>query len=346
MHALFCNFTIERVHAAIPAAWEFAGPGAALTARKQGATAALRRQLGDLADGPEVAVAAELAAAAAPAEGRTLFAANRALPEPRDPVARLWHAATLLREHRGDGHIAAMVAAGIDGRESHVLQALANRVPRETYTVPRDFDGAEWADRLDTLRGKGLAGDGGVTEQGRAVKAAIETRTDAAAAPAYTVLAPRRPRGTALGTAPTGPRGHGVRGDPGDHPDRIGSAGNVRGTGSRPRWGSVGETPICRPASAVSPVGIVITLLSRGAGAVRAYFVAVAAVLHRAPPATAGPRGIDVEELTVRSRACSDTAGVRPGEKVDRIAGHGVQQRGAIGQATDCCSRTSPKPKP
>ncbi len=253
-----------------------------------------------------------------------------------------WHAATLLREHRGDGHIAALVAAGIDGRESHVLQALVNRVPRETYTVSRDFDDAEWADRLDTLRGKGLAGDGGVTEQGRAVKAAIETRTDAAAAPAYTVLAPRRPRGTALGTAPTGPRGHGVRGDPGDHPDRIGSAGNERGTSSRPRWGSVGETPICRPASAVSPVGMVITLLSRGAGAVRAYFVAVAAVLHRAPPATAGPRGIDVDELTVRSRACSDTAGVRPGEKVDRIAGHGGQQRGAIGQATDCCS----KPKP
>ncbi|MEV0108463.1 hypothetical protein AB0H42_19275 [Nocardia sp. NPDC050799] len=190
VHALFYNFTFERVRAALPAAWEFATPRAALTAREDGATAALRRQLGDLADSPEVATAAELAAravAAAPAEGRTLFAANRALPEPRDPVARLWHAATLLREHRGDGHIAALVAAGIDGRESHVLQTLANRVPREVYTVSRDFDDAEWADRLDTLRGKGLADDDGPTERGRTVKAEIEARTDAAAAPAYAV---------------------------------------------------------------------------------------------------------------------------------------------------------------
>jgi hypothetical protein len=193
VHALFYNFTIERVRAALPAAWEFAAPDVALTAREHGATAALRRQLGDLADSPEVATAAELAAraaAAAPAEGRTLFAANRALPEPRDPVARLWHAATLLREHRGDGHIAALVAAGIDGREAHVLQTLANRVPREIYTVSRDFDDAEWANRLDTLRGKGLAGDNGPTEHGRTVKAEIEARTDAAAAPAYAVLTP------------------------------------------------------------------------------------------------------------------------------------------------------------
>ncbi|WP_063057843.1 SCO6745 family protein [Nocardia sienata] len=191
VHALFYNFTIERVRAALPAAWDFAAPDAALTARQHGAAAALRRQFGELAEGPEVAAAAELAAraaAAAPAEGRALFAANRALPEPRDPVARLWHAATLLREHRGDGHIAALVAAGIDGRESHVLQALANRVPREVYTVSRDFGDEEWAVRLDTLRGKGLAGDDGPTAQGRALKAEIETRTDAAAATAYTGL--------------------------------------------------------------------------------------------------------------------------------------------------------------
>ncbi|WP_039824540.1 SCO6745 family protein [Nocardia testacea] len=193
VHALFYNFTIERVRAALPDAWEFAAPAAALTAREEGACAALRRQLGELAEGPEVAAAAELAAraaAAAPAEGRALFAANRALPEPCDPVARLWHAATLLREHRGDGHIAALVAAGIDGRESHVLQTLSNRVPREIYTVSRDFDDAEWAARLDTLRGKGLAAADGPTERGRAVKAEIEARTDAAAAPAYAVLTP------------------------------------------------------------------------------------------------------------------------------------------------------------
>ncbi|MGW1737336.1 SCO6745 family protein [Nocardia sp. NPDC001965] len=191
VHALFYNFTIERIRRALPAAWEYAAPEAALTAREHGATAALRRQLGALADSPDVEVAAELAAraaAAAPLEGRALFAANRALPEPADPVARLWHAATLLREHRGDGHIAALIAAGIGGRESHVLQTLVRGIPREIYTVSRDFDDREWQTLLDGLRARGLAGADGPTEEGTAVKAGIESRTDAAAAAAYAVL--------------------------------------------------------------------------------------------------------------------------------------------------------------
>ncbi|MGW5381955.1 SCO6745 family protein [Nocardia sp. NPDC003963] len=191
VHALFYNFTLERVRRALPSAWEYAPPAAALAAREQGATAALRRQLGELADSPDISVAAELAesaVAAAPLEGRTLFAANRALPLPRDPVARLWHAATLLREHRGDGHIAALLAAGIGGRESHVLQTLVNGVPREIYTVSRDFDEPEWEIRLAALGAAGLVGADGPTAQGAAVKAEIEARTDAAAAAAYATL--------------------------------------------------------------------------------------------------------------------------------------------------------------
>lgn len=190
-HALFYNFTFDRTAKALPAAWGFAPPAAALAAREQGAVAALRRQLADLADGPEVARAAELAsraAGAAPSEGRALFAANRALAEPAEPLARLWHAATLLREHRGDGHIAALLAAGIHGRESHVLQALANGTAREIYTVSRDFDDQEWAARLDALRERGLATGDALTPEGTRLKADIETRTDMLAAPAYTVL--------------------------------------------------------------------------------------------------------------------------------------------------------------
>ncbi|NKY55052.1 SCO6745 family protein [Nocardia flavorosea] len=191
VHALFYNFTYDRIAKALPSAWEFAAPPAALTAREHGATAALRRQLGELADSPDLATAADFAcraATAAPLEGRALFAANRALPEPTDPVARLWYAATLLREHRGDGHIAALVAAGVGGRESHVLQALANGTDRGIYTVSRDYDDQEWTGCLDGLRDRGWAGDSTLTDTGTEVKAGIETQTDAAAASAYTAL--------------------------------------------------------------------------------------------------------------------------------------------------------------
>lgn len=193
VHALFYNFTFERTAKALPAAWDFAPPEAALTARQHGAVAALRRQLADLAHGPQVARAAELAsraAAAAPVAGRALFAANRALAEPVEPLARLWHAATLLREHRGDGHVAALLAAGVHGRESHVLQALANGTARDIYTVSRDFDDREWDACLRALRERGFTTGDGLTPEGKAVKADIEARTDTLAASAYTVLDP------------------------------------------------------------------------------------------------------------------------------------------------------------
>lgn len=191
VHALFYNFSFERVAHALPSAWEFAPPSAAIDARTAGSVAALRRALGAAADGPEVARAAELAsvaATAAPPEGRGLFASYRALPEPSEPLTRLWHAATLLREHRGDGHIAALLTAGIGGRESHVVQHLAVGNPREVYRVARDFDDAEWERCHASLRSKGLADADGLTAHGKAVKAEVEQRTDELAAPAYAAL--------------------------------------------------------------------------------------------------------------------------------------------------------------
>ena len=193
VHALFYNFTFDRIAQALPSAWEYAPPAAALAAREQGAAAALRRQVGELADSPELVTAADLAcraAAAAPLEGRALFAANRALPEPTDPVARLWYAATLLREHRGDGHIAALVAAGVSGREAHVLQALTTGIDRGIYTVARDYDDQEWAASLETLRHRGWVTGDVLSDAGQTVKTQIEDRTDAAAASAYTALEP------------------------------------------------------------------------------------------------------------------------------------------------------------
>ncbi|MEU6200847.1 MarR family transcriptional regulator [Streptomyces sp. NPDC047061] len=191
VHALFYNFAHERVGRALPAAWSFAPPDAALEARVRGSVRALRRALGPAADGAEVARAAELAtraARSAPLEGRALFAANRSLPVPEEPLARLWQAATLLREHRGDGHVAALVAAGIGGRESHVLHATASGIPREVYGPARDFDGAEWRSRYDALEQRGLLEDGRLSARGRRLKDRIEERTDRLAATAYDAL--------------------------------------------------------------------------------------------------------------------------------------------------------------
>jgi hypothetical protein len=189
VHALFYNFAFDHVARALPDAWDFAPPEAALEARLDGSVAALRRQLGELADTGDVRRAAELAgraAVAAPLEGRPLYAANRALPEPTDPLASLWHAATLLREHRGDGHVVALAAAGIGGRESHVFHALATGTPAEVYSAARHLEPAEWSTIVSGLRDRGLVDPAGaLTDAGRATKESIEATTDDLAWSAY-----------------------------------------------------------------------------------------------------------------------------------------------------------------
>jgi hypothetical protein len=190
--ATFYNFSISHVSRAIPDAWAFAPPAAALEARQQGAAAALQRAFArdDVAEAVETAVVlARAAAESAPMEGRALFAANRALPWPQEPTAALWHACTLLREHRGDGHVAALAAAGVSGREANVLQTAAGVVPREVFGVSRHYDDAEWDSVSARLIDRGLVGpDGKLTTQGRDVRDDIEERTDRIALTAYDTL--------------------------------------------------------------------------------------------------------------------------------------------------------------
>jgi helix-turn-helix protein len=188
--AIFYNFAPERVAKALPAAWQIAGPEAALQARRDSAVAALRRY--GLAPDENVAVAAELAGKAAreaPVDGRPLFAANLALPWPDDLLAALWHATTLLREHRGDGHVAVLAAAGISGRESNVLHAAAGGVPREYIARTRDYDEAAWRRHEQRLAERGLLDDdGSLTAAGRELKDHIEATTNALALSALDTL--------------------------------------------------------------------------------------------------------------------------------------------------------------
>jgi hypothetical protein len=194
VHAIFYNFAAGEVARHIPRVWDTATPQAALTARQHGSVAALRRILGTQAGAPAVARAAEVAAKAAadaPAEGRVLYAALRALPVPDEPVARLWHAATLLREHRGDGHNAALVTAGIGGTEAHVLHALAQGMPAEKFGRVHHLPAAQLAAVVDGMRARGLVdASGRLSEAGRELKEQIESVTDDLAGPAYDALTP------------------------------------------------------------------------------------------------------------------------------------------------------------
>jgi helix-turn-helix protein len=188
--AVFYNFAAARVAKALPAAWEYASPAQALRAREKSAVAVLRRY-GVIAN-ESVCTAADLAAKAAlnaSLDGRPLFAANRALDWPDEPLAKLWHAVTLLREQRGDGHVAVLAAEGVSGRESNVLHAAAGRVPKQFIMVSRDCDDEQWSRYQQQLAGRGLLdGDGALTDAGRRLKQRIEDTTDALALAALDAL--------------------------------------------------------------------------------------------------------------------------------------------------------------
>ncbi len=205
--AAFFNFAPQMVTRALPAVWDLITPGEALRARSAGATAALRQLLG-LA--PDTAVPAEVRAAAdlladvidgLDGAGRPVGGPNADLPVPDEPLARLWHAATVLREHRGDGHVAALVAAGLDGCEALVLRAAVDLAsasqpdvlltgpgwPRARMQPLRGWTDDEWDQAAGRLAERGWIGpDGVATADGVAAHQAVEQATDLAAARPWT----------------------------------------------------------------------------------------------------------------------------------------------------------------
>jgi hypothetical protein len=205
--AAFFVFAPAMVERALPGVWELVTQAEALAARQAGAVAAVRSLLdlepGDLVPAAVSAASDELAAAASELDGagRPLAACNLALPVPEEPVARLWHAATLLREHRGDGHVAALVAADLDGAEALALRAGVDRISdggsshvaagwkREQMQPARGWTDAQWdaADERLTARGL-LDGDRAATPAGVDLHREIEHVTDQAAARPWTSL--------------------------------------------------------------------------------------------------------------------------------------------------------------
>ncbi len=187
--ALFFSFAPTMVARALPEVWRRVSPEQALAARLDGAVAALRAVLPpDPGRWARAADLLEIAARAAVTDGRALGAANAALPRPADTLARLWHAATVLREHRGDGHVAALVGAELDGCQALVLRN-ALHGGREQLQPNRGWTDVEWDAAARALARRGwLDDDGRPTATGEAAHREVERRTDGLAAQPWTAL--------------------------------------------------------------------------------------------------------------------------------------------------------------
>lgn len=177
--AAFFGFSPAMVTRAFPDVWTRITPAGASEARLAGARVALAEICGDL-DLAGAADAIEAAAREIDLPGRTLAAAYADLPWPDDAPGRLWHAATLLREHRGDGHMAALLLAGLDGCESLVLRdAIEGGRLRASMQAARGWTDDEWQAGAERLRTRGwLSSDGRVTVTGSEAYAVVEAHTD------------------------------------------------------------------------------------------------------------------------------------------------------------------------
>jgi hypothetical protein len=193
----FFNFNPELVHAAIPSAWAKASPEAVVAARFEAVDGAMRRLLGnDVVQSSEMAQAAELARTAAEVagtrlEGRPLAAGHADLTWPEPAHLVLWHAQSILREYRGDGHIALLVTHGLSGIDALITHAAAGDVPAHLLRSSRAWSAEQWDDAVRSMRVRGWVTEGddlALTEWGAAQRQEIEDQTDVLAAAPYARL--------------------------------------------------------------------------------------------------------------------------------------------------------------
>src|SRR2546421_375581 len=190
--SIFYGFHPRVVERAIPDAWSYSEPSKLLEARLSAMDAALRRVLGNAIESHDLRRAASLAMAAVDAaefSGRPLGAANAALPDPELPHLQLWQALGAIREHRGDGHVACLVANQIDPCESLVLQAATGRSDTDALRTRRGWSDNEWHAAVLRLRNRGwLDGEERATPGGTNARDAVEFATDRVAAPLVAML--------------------------------------------------------------------------------------------------------------------------------------------------------------
>ncbi|WP_435271108.1 SCO6745 family protein [Streptomyces sp. 1222.5] len=187
----FYNFHPGLVRGALDGVWDTTTPRQVLDARYAAADEALRRAgVHELPHLDEVVALARRAAEAAREhpQGRPLFAAHAALPWPDQPLLQLWHAQTLLREFRGDGHVASLLSEGVGGLEALLLHAATGETSVSMLKATRAWPEEEWTGTRERLRERGLLDGDGLSPEGERLRAHIEDRTDRLALPAYAAL--------------------------------------------------------------------------------------------------------------------------------------------------------------
>lgn len=174
--AAFANFAPSMVDRALPGAWSRTTPERCLDARSRVSAEALRALGVDGgAAARAVALLAPVAAGGDPT-GRPLFAGNAALVLPPDPVTALWQVATTLREHRGDGHVAVLVAHGLSGLQAHVLQSARGRFGADEIRAVRGWEEKDWRTAVSSL--SDYVADGALTAAGQDLLDRVERQTD------------------------------------------------------------------------------------------------------------------------------------------------------------------------
>ncbi|MBY8871802.1 hypothetical protein K7640_08105 [Micromonospora sp. PLK6-60] len=192
--AAFFSFAPDMVARALPSVWRLATPAEALRARLTGAVQALAEFTYELPEAHlvEAADLLEEAAGRVTTAGRVLGAVNAALPRGEYPLARLWQAATTLREHRGDGHVAALVGTGLDPLEVVAWRCRTDQY-RQFHQSARGWTDEEWDAAEERLVEKGwLAADRSPTASATAAFRAVEEATDRAAIGPWRALGAER----------------------------------------------------------------------------------------------------------------------------------------------------------
>jgi hypothetical protein len=178
VEALFNNFSADRVNRALPDAWSFASPAAALAARSRGAEQALAR-LGVEPPSNQLLMSMQSAVMSIAPHGRPLFAANRVIPPEGVPLRDLWQWCTTIREHRGDGHVAALAVLGINGLEATILLAVDQGIDLELFEQSRGWHRDQIARTVERLIGIGLLQSRDqMSDSGRMLRSEVEEMTD------------------------------------------------------------------------------------------------------------------------------------------------------------------------
>ncbi|HVB42414.1 MAG TPA: hypothetical protein VNF47_06860 [Streptosporangiaceae bacterium] len=194
--ATFFNFNPALIRQVIPAAWDTATPAQVLAARLEAVDRSLRQAWGEDVSSPQVREAADLTRCAAERagdrpQGRPLFAGHASLPWPDLPHLVLWHAQTLLREYRGDGHVALLLTEGLDGLGALITHAATGVIPAETSRTTRSWSEQDWAAGIERVREQGWLADGHeliLSEDGQRRRRSIENRTDQLAVYPYEAI--------------------------------------------------------------------------------------------------------------------------------------------------------------